>query len=63
MVPAPTGEAFIIRLNIAHYKELLAIEADSERRRVIGGCWPTPKSRLTELDGSAVGPEGSKLAP
>ena len=63
MVPAPTGEAFIIRLNIAHYKELLAIEADSERRRVIGGLLADAEFRLTELDGSAVGPEGSKLAP
>ncbi len=63
MVPGPMGDAFIIRLNVARYRELLATEADGEKRRIIGGLLAEAESRLTELDGSADGPEGSKLAP
>ena len=62
MVVQATSEAFVVRLNIARYKELLVTEADSERRRVIYGLLADAESRLTELDGSAERPEGSKPA-
>jgi len=57
MGTGPMGDAFITRLNIARYKELLATEADSEKRRVIGGLLAEAESRLTELGGSADGPD------